>query len=311
MRVLSTLLLIGLTVGSAAQANETVDGVELPPIPTKSSKSPSSASNTPSTDAKAGQSPLVAKYRLNEAPPSDEARKPLELKVKPGFNELVTIAKGHVNRIVTPFENPIIRTSSNVEIAQEGSDIYVTTPPDEATVAMFILDAAGGPAISLSLLPRSAPPREIRLSIEKDPSNEKTFIPTTAPLAVESQAPYVTSVVDILTEIARGKVPSGYRLAEPSPDDHILFYCPIPASKTDLRQVVEGSKWRVGVTRVRNQSHYAIEVREGECQAEGRLATALFPSAVIQPGEEAEMYVVIQRERKVNSTRSRDYVFTR
>lgn len=304
MRV-SVSLVVALLLTAGVASAEVVDGVELPPIPGKSAKA------APAAEAKGGGNSLVSKYRLNEAAPSDEARRPLELRVKPGFNELVTIAKGHVNRIVTPFEKPIIRTSSNMEVYQEGSDIYLTTP-DETTVAMFILDAGGGPAISLSLLPRSAPPREIRLSLQKDDGPGEAFVPTAAALATETQAPYVTSMVDVLTEIARGKLPSGYQLAEPNANDNILFYCPIPASKTDLRQVIEGSKWRVGVTRVRNQSHYAIEVRESDCQAEGRLAVALYPSAVIEPGEEAELYVVIQRDRqKSSSQRTRDYVITK
>lgn len=301
----SLLAALILTAGTALA--EVVDGVELPPIPGKSSK-PAAA-----VEEKGGSNSLVSKYRLNEAAPSDDVRRPLELRVRPGFNELVTIAKGHVNRIVTPFEKPIIRTSSSMEVHQEGSDIYLTTA-DETTVAMFILDAAGGPAISLSLLPRSAPPREIRLTLQKESGNgdAQAFVPTAAALATETQAPYVSAMVDVLTEIARGKLPSGYQLAEPTPNDNILFYCPIPASKTDLRQVIEGSKWRVGVTRVRNQSHYAIEVRESDCQAEGRLAVALYPSAVIEPGEEAELYIAIQRDRpKAASQRTRDYVITK
>lgn len=305
MRIILPLA-FALTLASGLAAAEVVDGVELPPIPGKTTK----VANTPEAKPSSGNS-LVSKYRLNEAPPSDEVRRPLELRVKPGFNELVTIAKGHVNRIVTPFEKPIIRTSSNMEVHQEGSDIYLTTP-DETTVAMFILDASGGPAISLSLLPRSAPPREIRLILEKGQGREEQYIPTAAALATETQAPYVSAMTDVLTEIARGKIPSGYQLLDPDADDHVLFYCPIAASKTDLRQVVAGSKWKVGVTRVRNQSHYAIEVRESDCQAEGRLAVALYPSAVIEPGEEAELYVVIQRDRqKTSSQRTRDYVITK
>lgn len=299
--------LFGCAAAFTASA-QVVDGVELPPIPTKASAAPTSA-----PAPQGGGASLVDKYRFNnDAAPSDEARRPQELRVRPGHNELVTVAKGHVNRIVTPFDKPVIRTSSSVELYQEGPDIYLTTPPDEATVSMFILDAAGGPAISLSLLPRSVPPREIRLTLEKDNSYFNALRQTATGLPVETDAPYVTAMLGVLTEIAKGQIPTGYRLTDPTPDDHILFYCPIPASRTELLQVVEGSKWRVGVSRVRNQSHQAIEVRESDCQAEGRLSSALYPNAVIPAGAEAELYIVIQRDKRTTATqRKRDYVITR
>jgi conjugal transfer pilus assembly protein TraK len=37
---------------------------------------------------------------------------PQQLQVTPGINELIPIAVGHLNRLVTPFDNPVVTTTS-------------------------------------------------------------------------------------------------------------------------------------------------------------------------------------------------------
>ena len=239
------------------------------------------------------------------------ARKALHLTVGPGDNEIVTISRGNLNRIVTPFEDPIVRTVSDAEIYRELNVVYVAPGSDEV-IGAFLQDASGGPAISLSLLPRAIPPREINLAFDADSERSIARTSKRSPLPVETQDDYVESVTDVLVTLASQELPSGYRIASPDENDHVEFFCMLPASSVELLQVAEGGRWRIGVSRVRNNSSVVIEYNENDCQSEGTLAYAMYPSAILEPGEEAEFYTLRARDLGLqHSSRHRPSVINR
>ena len=87
----------------------------------------------------------------------------MTLNVTPGVNVLVEIAIDQLNRILTPFPNPQVRTVSEASTSVDGSAIYVATA-SETPVTLFISDASDpNHALSLTLAPRRIPPRELRL----------------------------------------------------------------------------------------------------------------------------------------------------
>src|SRR5699024_1112142 len=45
----------------------------------------------------------------------------------PGVNQIIPIAKSHLNRIITPFADPVIHTTSTAQISTKGSILYVAT----------------------------------------------------------------------------------------------------------------------------------------------------------------------------------------
>ena len=101
--------------------------------------------------------------------------------VKQGNNYIVPIAIAHPNRIVTPFSNPeVISTSltgmkadgSCSEICIKDNVVYVATNK-QVPVTMFVNEKGNESAsISLTLVPKKIPPREIALRFE----NQNQFL---------------------------------------------------------------------------------------------------------------------------------------
>jgi conjugal transfer pilus assembly protein TraK len=89
---------------------------------------------------------------------------PKTITVSPGTTAIVEVAIDHLNRIVTPFAAPQVRTVSQATTQVDGNVIYVATATEEP-VGLFITDAGdSATALSLTLAPRHIPPREVRLA---------------------------------------------------------------------------------------------------------------------------------------------------
>ena len=88
---------------------------------------------------------------------------PQSVRVSPGTTALVEVATGHLNRIVTPFASPAVRTVAQAQTQVDGNVVYVATA-DEEPVTLYLSDSSNpDTAIALTLAPRRIPPREIRL----------------------------------------------------------------------------------------------------------------------------------------------------
>ena len=88
---------------------------------------------------------------------------PRTIRVSPGTTAIVEVAIDHLNRLVTPFVSPQVRTVSPATTQVDGSAVYVATASEDP-VSLFITEAGDtATAISLTLAPRHIPPREVRL----------------------------------------------------------------------------------------------------------------------------------------------------
>ncbi len=80
------------------------------------------------------------------------------------MNEIVQVAQGHLNRIVTPFENPKVTSTSPATTEARDNVIYIGTS-GTSPVTIFITEKGSEDlALSLTLIPKQIPPREIFLS---------------------------------------------------------------------------------------------------------------------------------------------------
>lgn len=88
--------------------------------------------------------------------------------VQPGVNTIIPAAVNHLNRIVTPFEKPIVQTVSSANIKVRENVIYVSTA-DESPVTMYITPKDDeAVAISLTLAPRRVPlSRQTSFSVKR------------------------------------------------------------------------------------------------------------------------------------------------
>ena len=75
------------------------------------------------------------------------------IKPKRGKTDNVVIARGKLNRIVTPYSDPKILTVDAVETKIDGSAVYIATD-SESPVSLFISDSESGHTVSLQLTPK-------------------------------------------------------------------------------------------------------------------------------------------------------------
>jgi len=234
----------------------------------------------------------------------------------PGTTVLVEVAIGHLNRIVTPFEAPVVHTVSAASTQVEGSVVYVATDNADP-VALYIADGQGGAdALSLTLAPRHVPPREIRLAV---PNHRKGRTGTTATSANAlpalanaaslsdgtaggAAAPYVAGIVELLRGMAQGRVPAGFSVKPGSGPFKPRCAAPLKIKTT---QLTSGAVSSVVTAALVNPSKDAIAVDQSTCTLDGHplAASAAWPRKVLAPGEDTEVFLVVaQGERMADPT---------
>lgn len=213
--------------------------------------------------------------------------------VKPGVNEIIPISVGHPNRILMPFENPKIRTTSNAGFDVEGRAVYVTSNDEGRPVTAFVNDAGNSEvALSLTFVPKRMPPVEVELLLENN-GVANAYRSTKKAQAWEESQPYVTTLRDLLRDVAIGETPQGYSLSE-RPNAQSVPQCIQSGLRFDFvnGQELTGHRLRVNVGIVENMSGHTVEFREPSCSGSGVKAVAAWPNPLLEPGQKTEVYVV-------------------
>lgn len=289
---------------------DTVAGVEPPASepPAPKPAEPEPPAQPASEKAPAAGKPAQVR-RAPPPPPSKEAAVTpvIDLKVEPGVNEIIPVALGHLNRIVTPFAEPELRTTSDADTTIRGSVIYVA-PKSELPVTFFVTPKGEeSVALSLTLAPRQIPPREIRLAIAGK-WMAKTAIPSPDAGKWEKEHPYVNVITAALRDSALGMLPQGYSLRPLT--GGVVPRCVAPAASAvaysfERGQLIQGSSLRILVGVVTNTGAEHVELQEQWCSDTGVAAVAYWPRVVLAPGERSEVYVAMRVEapRGERSTR--------
>jgi conjugal transfer pilus assembly protein TraK len=220
----------------------------------------------------------------------------MELKATPGVNEIVTIAIGHLNRIVTPFESPEVYTTSQAVTRISGNIVYVGTNT-VAPVGLYITDKTQGEseAISVTLIPKKIPPRELRFHLQAQPTGGGVR----ARRWEESQ-PYIGTIRDLFRALALRQLPSGYDFRGQPP--LWLPPCAPPNESGQIHfdftigQSLVGHHLEVVIGVVKNQGDRAVELQEVWCAGEGIAAVAFWPRNLLEPGQASEIFVAKRRE---------------
>jgi len=238
---------------------------------------------------------------------------PRTVTAAPGTTVLLEVAIGHLNRIVTPFESPVVHTVSGASTQVEGAVVYVATDSPEP-ISLYVVDGRGGAdALSLTLAPRYVPPREIRLAV---PGRRKVsagsggssaggvpLLANAEPMSGAASSPsYIAGIVEVLRGMAQGRVPTGFRVSKGSGD-----YRPRCADGLKLRktQLTAGPVASVLTAGVRNASAAPMVVGNQSCTIDGHTvaATAAWPRKELAPGEDTEIFLVLAHgERMADPT---------
>ena len=220
------------------------------------------------------------------------------LSVSPGVNELIPVAVDHLNRLVTPFDNPQIRTTSRAVTEVRDNVIYVATA-ESTPVALFITpEGEESPALSLTLVPRKVPPVDVILQLSSSfkgsspafSSASYPVIPTEHPQTI----PRSRQLKQWLKQLATGKTPRGFYPtaltgeALPAIHCHTAGLTLVPG----LSGTLANRQFLLVRRTVLSQATAPISLSPDTCRASGLAAAGVWPDATVLPGETTELLLV-------------------
>jgi len=217
----------------------------------------------------------------------------ITIKPKPGRTENVIIAKGKLNRIVTPYAEPKVLTVDNVETKVDGSAIYIASDSD-SPVSMFISDSESGNAASLQLSPQElVMPVEIR--IEADPkANANEAGASRNDRLFRQDSPYITEVKAIMQNLGKQQIPQGFTLEDLTDELRAMTFCHDPGLTYWPGQLLSGHDSRIIVLIAQNNGLVAATFEESFCASENTMAVAAWPKVRLEPGEKTEIYLLLR-----------------
>jgi len=236
--------------------------------------------------------PLVkAKVIKKNKPKKVKLKQLSNIILKPGVNEIIPVSRGHLNRIVTPFESPKIKTASDATISVENNVVYVVSDKS-APISLFLTPSdSEGEAISVTLIPKSIPPREITLAFAKSHQRKIKYRGKKKAKKWEQSQAYVETIKKIFRDISLGKIPPGYSFKENLEKGQGIF-CDMDGFTIKTHQMLEGSDFIVLVGVLKNTSKSIREFDESSCSMENVLSVAVWPDVYLAPGQSSEIYVI-------------------
>ena len=216
----------------------------------------------------------------------------VKLQVSPGQQQPVTLSRLHLNRIVTPFSAPQIRTIDQADIRIEGSVIYLSSQQEEPFVVYITPHDSEAHALSLLVTLLDVPPKEIQLSLPKQ-WQQKMNRNKEAAKRFEEAGDYQQSITELLSILVKGQVPEGYELEKSYKTD--IQHCQQEGLAFDFSrgQVVQGHYFRVLVGTARNATEKPITFHEINCQGSHTAAVAMWPKNTLHPGQRRELFILL------------------
>jgi len=227
---------------------------------------------------------------------------PQSIQMTPGVNQVIKVSTGHLNRLITPFENPAIETADlDREQTQINGHVVLVSVNKEGPATLFIRPKGKQePALSLTLVAQPIPPRQIKLTLGDEHMQGGSLISREQAQEWETSQPYENTLRELFTQLAKGQIPSGYNVRDPKPSDPRIACSGGRNGELDIaaRQVIEGARIRVIVARAGNPTDQAIELRETGCYRKGVLAVAAWPLPRIKSGEAVELMTATRIDRE-------------
>ncbi|NJA06479.1 TraK protein [Methylococcaceae bacterium WWC4] len=299
-----------LAIAGSAWAADELPVTVLPPVPTVVEGSSSSPAAVPSQPDLGIELPPVDASVLKAAKQQASASTtttsigPQHIAVKPGINELMPIAVGHLNRLVTPFEHPVVTTTSQATTSTKGKIVYVATA-DETPVTLYITPGDNQDiALSLTLIPKHIPAREIHLDLDKDSYqllNQWQRADTASQTSSQEQA-YISQLKALFRDLGLQKTPLGFSLREPKSQEQIR--CLQDRVQIKTGQVLEGQDRLILVGLAQNTGSDMLEFDERSCATTQQdvLAVSVWPNVVLKPQEATELYVVVRQAPEASTS---------
>lgn len=298
MRNLKKSVLLATAVALVGQAAWADDDGGIPIVPVSAVTGTSGATPPP-------------KLPVPENPQATSTGEEIQLNragtivMRRGVNEIIPVAVHHLNRIVTPFATPVVKTGSSAEVSVEGNVVYVATA-EQSPVTLFINEEGNQDiSLNLTLVPRRIPAREVFLNLEEGLLANSGFGSSKADRWERSQ-PYVETIRSVFRGLALGTLPQGYSLGR-FPANRQAPNCAMDGLDFKFKggQLLSGHNMQVSVGVVQNISNEPIEIREAVCGGWDVTAVAAWPNNMLMPGQKSEIYVAERIHRSTKTTNKR------
>lgn len=256
------------------------------------------------------------------ADPSAELLLPPVIMTQPGRTELVPTATGHLNRIETPFSDPVARAAARdgdtLDLQFDQNFIYasVTSP-----VTLFIHQRGHpDPAIAVSLIPQRIAPRQVRLALPamqlvEAEKNNKTASqkPKAAPAAATTRTPKANSrgvtrnqpggkpgqtLAGYIQTFAKGRVPKGFTQISAQGYNPASFCKRISGVTYSFAQGAAVVSNDYIIIRGLASANRAVELDERDCALNSQtLAVAFSPRTKIGPRQPTDFFVLLRKQQ--------------
>lgn len=220
------------------------------------------------------------------------------LVMSPGVNEIVPVAIHHLNRIVTPFGDPQVNTTSAATVNIQDNVVYVATT-NENPVTLFVTQKDSQVrALSLTLVPRRIPPRELFIELEGGAS-QMAMIGNPKAEQWEKSQPYVDTLRTVMRSLALGEIPQGYTLHHTESSSRMPS-CQQPGMSFNFTngQTLIGHNLSAQIGVASNVSGQPLEFKEQACGDWDVAAVAAWPRNVLAPNERTEIFVIRRTDKQ-------------
>jgi len=236
----------------------------------------------------------------------------------PGRAEIMPMATGHLNRIETPFSDPMVRTSAdpsalNVEFDQNFVYVSVTQP-----VTLFIHEKGHpDPAIVVSLVPQLIAPRQVKITLPPSIMTQvkKNGAAQRSSNAAEKKATFTgpkanssgirrepsktaatNTVAHLIQTFAQGRVPRNFKQIALDGYAAASFCKNNSGVRFSFRQgAVVASKDYI-IVRGMVTSTRKVTLDERDCAKHPEtLAVAFSPRTIVSPEHPTDFFVLIRR----------------
>lgn len=235
----------------------------------------------------------------------------------PGRAEIMPMAMGHLNRIETPFSDPMVRSAAaadamTIEFDQNFVYVAVTQP-----VTLFIHEKGyPDPAIVVSLVPQRIAPRQVRVTLPstamreveqhaatikannapRKPAAETGPKANSAGVRREPEPRAATNTVaHMVQDFSQGKLPPGFMNISLEGFEAAAF-CSHAGVRFSFRQGAGIASNEYIIVRGMAEASQTVELNEQWCARHPQtLAVAFAPRTEIGRNHPADFYVMIRR----------------
>lgn len=208
--------------------------------------------------------------------------KPIVIQTQSGINEVIKVSNKQLNRLVVPFDNPVVVDLTNLDYKVSGNAIYVY-PTGVEPIGIFIQDRQrpNSGAISLTLVPQDIPGQTVSFTLETG---------TNGGAEEKKSNEYIDTVKYIMRSAAKALIPDGF-------NDN-----PMIGPKAQLGPITATPKRRLGgvlqdlyIYELQNIATQRVTLSEQSFYKEGVLAVSFFPRIQLDPAQTTKVFILVHK----------------